>query len=220
MSVLVREGFTKKMSDVKHKVLEMGTLVKNTIETTVTALTTQDLNLARQVCENDSIINELEIKIEKECMMLLVLQHPLATDLRTIASALKIITDLERMGDNAVNIAKILLEIGKEPFIKPLVDIPRMADITQEMIKLSLDSFVNEDVELAEKTARMDEEVDKLYEAIFNDILNIIIENKKFTEQGTQLMFIARYLERIADHSTNICERTIYMVSGELKEIG
>lgn len=220
MSVLVREGFTKKMSDVKHKVLEMGTLVKNTIETTVTALTTQDLNLARQVCENDSIINELEIKIEKECMMLLALQHPLATDLRTIASALKIITDLERMGDNAVNIAKILLEIGKEPFIKPLVDIPRMADITQEMIKLSLDSFVNEDVELAEKTARMDEEVDKLYEAIFNDILNIIIENKKFTEQGTQLMFIARYLERIADHSTNICERTIYMVSGELKEIG
>ena len=220
MSVLVREGFTKKMSDVKHKVLEMGTLVKNTIETTVTALTTQDLNLARQVCENDSIINELEIKIEKECMMLLALQHPLATDLRTIASALKIITDLERMGDNAVNIAKILLEIGKEPFIKPLVDIPRMADIAQEMIKLSLDSFVNEDVELAEKTARMDEEVDKLYEAIFNDILNIIIENKKFTEQGTQLMFIARYLERIADHSTNICERTIYMVSGELKEIG
>ena len=220
MSILVREDFTKKMTDVKHKVLEMGALVEDTIKTTVTALTTQNLNLAKQVCENDHVINRMEIEIEKECMMILALQHPLATDLRTIASALKIITDLERMGDNAVNIAKVLLDIGNETFIKPLVDIPRMADITQEMIKSSLDSFVNEDVELAEKTARMDEEVDKLYEAIFNDILNIISENKKFIEQGTQLMFIARYLERIADHSTNICERTIYMVSGELKEIG
>lgn len=220
MCVLVREGFIKKMSDIKHKVLEMGRLVEETIKNTATALTTQDLSLSKQVIENDRIINKLEIEIEEECMMLLALQHPLASDLRTIASALKIITDLERMGDNAVNIAEVLLEIGKEPFIKPLVDIPKMADITQEMIKLSLKSFVNEDVELAEKAALMDEGVDKLYDSIINDVLNIITEDKKLIEQGTKLMFIGRYFERIADHSTNICERTIYMVSGELKEIG
>ncbi len=219
MSALIRESFTKEMSDVKQKVLKMGVLVEETIETTVTALMTQNLNIAKEVCENDSVINQLEIEIEKECMMILALQQPLAKDLRTIASALKIIADLERMGDYAVNIAKIILEIGKAPIIKPLVDIPKMADITQKMIRLSLDAFLNEDVDLAEKTAKMDEEVDRLYEVIISDLLSIIAEDKELIIQGTKLMFIGQHLERIADHSTNICERTIYMISGELKEI-
>jgi phosphate transport system protein len=219
MSVLVRENFINKISDVKNKVLEMGALVDKTIEDVATALITQNLDLANQVCENDNVIDQLDIEIEKECMMLLALQQPLAKDLRTVASALKIITDLERMGDNAVNIAEIILEIGIEPFIKPLVDIPKMVEITQEMIKMSLDAFVMEDAELAFKAAMMDEEVDMLYEKVVNDILGIIAENKELIKQGTKLMFIGRYLERIADHSTNICERTIYMISGELKEI-
>lgn len=219
MSVLVRENFINKIADVKHKVLEMGALVDKTIENVATALITQDLDLAMQVCENDNEIDQLDIEIEKECMMLLALQQPLAKDLRTIASALKIITDLERMGDNAVNIAEIILEIGKEPFIKPLVDIPKMVEITQEMIKMSLEAFVKEDAELALKAAMMDEEVDRLYEKVVNDILIIIAANKELIKQGTKLMFIGRYLERIADHSTNICERTIFMISGELKEI-
>jgi phosphate transport system protein len=219
MSILVREHFTQKILDVKHKVLRMGALVENIIETAVTALKTQNLDLAREVCEKDDEIDQLELEIENECMMLLALQQPLAKDLRTIASALKIITDLERMADNAVNIAKVILEIGKEPVIKPLVDIPRMADITQEMIKMSLDAFVNEDIALAEKAAGRDEEVDRLYETVVNDILNIITEKKELAKQGTKLLFIGRYLERIADHSTNICERTIYMIKGELKEI-
>lgn len=216
---MIRENFTKKISDVKQKVLEMGVLVEDVIETTMAALATQDVNLAREVCEGDSVINCLEMEIEKECMMLLALQQPLAKDLRTIASVLKIITDLERMGDNAVNIAEIIIGIGKEPIIKALVDIPRMADITQEMIKMSIDAFVYEDAELAEKTAEMDEEVDMLYEKVVNDVVSIITENKELTKKGTKLMFIGRYLERIADHSTNICERTIYMISGDLKEI-
>lgn len=219
MSILVREHFTQKILDVKHKVLRMGALVENIIETAVTALKTQNLDLAREVCEKDDEIDQLELEIENECMMLLALQQPLAKDLRTIASALKIITDLERMADNAVNIAKVILEIGKEPVIKPLVDIPRMADITQEMIKMSLDAFVNEDIALAEKAAGRDEEVDNLYETVINDILNIITEKKELAKQGAKLLFIGRYLERIADHSTNICERTIYMITGELKEI-
>lgn len=219
MSVLVRKEFTMQIEDVKKKVLEMGDLVEETVEATMTALKTQDLDLAREICENDLVINQLEIEIEEKCMMLLALQHPLAKDLRIIASALKIITDLERMGDNAVNIAKIILEIGKEPIIKPLLDIPMMADITQKMIKMSLKAFVNEDIALAEEAARMDEEVDKLYEKVANDVFDIVVENKELIKQGTQLMLIARYLERIADHSTNICERTIYMISGKLEEI-
>lgn len=219
MSVLTRENFVNKISDVKNKVLEMGAMVDKTIEDVATALITQNLDLANQVCENDNVIDQLDIEIEKECMMLLALQQPLAKDLRTVASALKIITDLERMGDNAVNIAEIILEIGKEPFIKPLVDIPKMVEITQEMIKMSLDAFVKEDAELAYKAAMLDEEVDRLYEKVVNDILGIIAENKDLIKQGTKLMFIGRYLERIADHSTNICERTIFMISGELKEI-
>lgn len=214
-----RENFTQKILDVKNDVLRMGTLVENSISSAITALKSQDLDLAREVCAKDDEINQLELEIERECMMLITLQQPLASDLRAIASALKIITDLERMADNAVNIAELVLEIGDEPFIKSLVDIPRMAEIAQEMIRMSLDAFVNEDADLAEKAARRDEEVDELYETILNDILNIITEKKEFIKQGTKLLFVGRYLERIADHSTNICERTIYMVTGELKEI-
>lgn len=214
-----REHFTQKILDIKQKVLKMGALVENIIDTAMTALKAQNLDLARKVGEMDDEIDQLDLEIEQECIMLLALQQPLAKDLRTIASVLKIITDLERMGDNAVNIAEVTLEIGNEPIIKPLVDIPKMADITKEMIKMSLDAFVQEDIDLAEKAAERDEEVDSLYETVINDILNIITGKKELTKQGTKLMFIGRYLERIADHSTNICERTIYMITGGFKEI-
>jgi len=216
---LVRERFTQKILDVKQKVLKMGALVENIIDSSVTAMKTQDLDLARNVLKKDDEIDQLELEIEKDCMMLLALQQPLAKDLRTIASVLKIITDLERMGDNAVNIAEVILEIGEEPILNSLKDIPRMADIAQKMLKMSLDAFVNEDIALAEKAAERDEDVDRLYETVINDFLNIIAEKRELTKQGTKLLFLGRYLERIADHSTNICERTIYMITGELKEI-
>lgn len=219
MILLVREHFTQKINDIKNNVLKMGAMVEDIIETAVTALKSQDVELARKIYDKDDEIDQLELEIEKECMIILALQQPLAKDLRTIASVLKIIADLERMGDNAVNIAKVTLEIGKDPLIKPLVDIPKMAAITQEMIKLSLEAFLTEDFTLAEKVVERDEEVDGLYDTIINDILEIITENKEFTKQGIKLMFIGRYLERMADHSTNICERTIYMISGDLKEI-
>lgn len=216
---MVREHFTQKMTEVKQKVVEMGALVDHIIEIAVTSSQTQDLDLAKSVSDKDDEIDELELEIEKECIMLLALQQPLAKDLRTITSVLKIITDLERMGDNAVNIANITLEIGKEPIINSITDIPKMAEIGREMLKMSIDAFVNQDIALAEKAAERDEEVDSLYETVINDILNIITEKRELTKQGTKLMFLGRYLERIADHSTNICERTIYMISGELKEI-
>jgi len=218
MSILVRERFTQKILDVKQKVLKMGALVENIIDTSVTAMKTQDLDLARNVLKKDDEIDQLELEIEKDCMMLLALQQPLAKDLRTIASVLKIITDLERMGDNAVNIAEVILEIGEEPILNSLKDIPRMADIAQKMLKMSLDAFVNEDIALAQKAAERDEDVDRLYETVINDFLNIITEKRELTKQGTKLLFLGRYLERIADHSTNICERIrgmplIYLLS-------
>jgi phosphate transport system protein len=214
-----REHFSQNILDVKHKVLRMGSMVENVINMSVEALKQQDIELAKKVYEEDDKIDAIELEIEQECMTLLALQSPLARDLRTIATALKIITDLERMGDHAVNIAKITLEIGREKLIKPLVDIPRMAVMCQEMVRLSLDAFVKEDVELAEKVARMDQAVDDIYEIILEEILDIISNHRETTRQATRLLFVARFLERVADHSTNICERLIYMVTGELKEI-
>jgi phosphate transport system protein len=216
---MVREHFTQKIDNVKHKLLRMGAAVEQVINMSVKALKEQDIELAKAVLIKDDEIDQLDIEIEHECMMLLALQQPLAKDLRTIATALKIITDLERMGDNAVNIAKIVMNIGKEPLIKPLIDIPKMAEICQQMVRQSLDAFVNEDIELAEEVGKKDEEVDELYDNIIKDIIAIIAKNNNFIEQGTKLMFVGRYLERIADHSTNICERIIFMVTGELKEI-
>jgi phosphate transport system protein len=216
---LGREVFDKRLMDVKHNVLRMGTLVERIIDMSVTALKEKKLELAEMVNVEDNKIDRMDIEIENECMNLIALQQPIAKDLRTIATALKVITDLERMGDNAVNIAKITLEIGNEPLFKPLVDIPAMSTVVQTMVKLSLDVFLTEDIALAEKVAKMDEEVDAYYKKIFDEILVLLSKDTSITVQGTKLLFVGRYLERIADHATNICERVIYMVTGELKEI-
>jgi phosphate transport system protein len=216
---LSREILNNKMIDLKHNVLRMGTLVERIVDMSVTSLKEQKLEVAQMVNFEDNKIDEFDILIENECMKLIALQQPLAKDLRTIATVMKMITDLERMGDNAVNIAKITLEIGKEPLIKPLIDIPKMSIIVQKMVKLSLDAFLNEDIELAEEVAKMDQEVDDLYEKILNEIILLISEDRAIAAQATKLMFVGRYLERIADHATNICERIIYMVTGEFKEI-
>ncbi|TDT51238.1 phosphate signaling complex protein PhoU [Fonticella tunisiensis] len=216
---MVREHFTHQIEEIKRKVLRMGSMVENIINIAVTALKEQNAEMAKKVYIEDDEIDAMELEIEEQCMRLLALQQPIAKDLRTITTALKIITDLERMGDHAVNIAKIVIEIGKEPLIKPLVDIPKMADMAQEMVRLSLDAFVKEDKALARKVAEMDEEVDKIYEEILKDVLELITAKKDTIRQGTKLLFIGRYLERIADHTTNVCERTIYMITGKLEEI-
>lgn len=216
---MTRLHFQQNLKEVKHKVLRMGSLVEVIVDKAVTSLKEQNLELAKTIVEEDDKIDAMDLKIEMDCMKLLALQQPLAKDLRTIATALKIITDLERMGDHAVNISKITLEIGKEPLIKPLIDIPRMAKIAQEMIRLSLDAFVKEDIELAKKVGQMDQEVDDIYQAIIDELLEMIVKDPSITKQATKLMFVGRYLERIADHTTNVCERIIYMVTGKLEEI-
>lgn len=214
----MRGHYSQKLVDVKHQVLTMGSMVENVIAMSVTALKNGDLELAKKVYEEDDKIDLLEMEIEQECMTLLALQSPLAKDLRIITTALKLITDLERMGDHAVNIAKVTMQIGKEPLIKPLIDIPKMAEMCQDMVRLSLDAFVKEDVTLAEKVAKMDEEVDEMYENVVADVFKLIAKHIDNISQGTKLLFVGRFLERIADHTTNICERLVYMVTGERKE--
>jgi len=215
----MRNQFIAQLNDLNIKLLKMGAMVQEIIEVATNALTKQDILLAKQVYLLDDKIDELELEIEMECMKLIALQQPMAKDLRVIGSILKIITDLERMGDHAVNIAKVTLEIGDEPFIKPLIDIPKMAKLTKEMVNKSLDAFVKTDIELAKEVAKDDDEVDMLYEKIYTELINKMIENREIVMQATNLIFIGRFLERIADHATNIGERVIYMVTGELKQI-
>ena len=215
----MRNQFISKLDELNIKLLKMGAMVQEIIEVATNSLTNQDISLAKQVYLLDDKIDELELEIEMECMNLIALQQPMAKDLRVIGSILKIITDLERMGDHAVNIAKVTIEIGDEPFIKPLIDIPKMAKLTQDMVNKSLDAFVKTDIELAREVAKDDDEVDMLYEKIYMELINKMIDNREIVMQATNLIFIGRFLERIADHATNIGERVIYMVTGELQQI-
>jgi len=211
----MRGNFETQLNDLKLNVLKMGALVEEIIDMAVTSLAKQDLDMAAKVLVKDDKIDELELEIEKTCMSLIALQQPMARDLRVIGTMLKIITDLERMGDHAVNIAKVAMEIGNQPLIKPLIDIPRMAKLTQRMVRESLDAFVREDVELASKVSHDDDVIDSIYEDIYLELIDMMGKDSSIVFQGTRLLFVGRYLERIADHTTNVCERTIYMVTGK-----
>lgn len=215
----LRSQFQEELKVLNIKLLKMGSMVQNIIEVSVQALAKQDLDRARSVVELDDDIDALELEIEQQCMNLIALQQPIAKDLRTIGTILKIITDLERMGDHAVNIAKVTLEIGEDKLIKPLIDIPKMARLTEDMVNKSLDAFMHEDIDLAKELDVDDDQVDDLYEAIYLELIEMMLENPEIIKQATQLLFIGRYLERTADHATNIGERIIYMVTGERMKI-
>ncbi|MDF2876664.1 MAG: phoU, partial [Sporomusa sp.] len=171
--------------------------------------------LARRVMDFDDIIDQMEVDIEDKCMVLIARQQPMARDLRVIGTGLKITTDLERMGDHAYDIAKITLGLANQELIKPLVDIPRMAQMSQKMLKDALDAYTTLDIPLAEQVCLNDDEVDDLYYQVFRELLTYMMEDPKTITQATQLIFVARYLERIADHATNIAEWTIYLVTGQ-----
>lgn len=212
---MARRSFDEELKALKEEMLTMGSLVEEAIHNAVRALAEQDVELAEQVNENDERIDEYEVSIEEKCIRLIALQQPVAKDLRTIGMITKIITDLERIGDNACNIARIAKKIGEEPLVKPLIDIPRMADLACRMVHQSLDAFVDQDPELARETARGDEEVDELNSQIFRELLTFMMADPSTINQSTYLLFVGRYLERIADHATNVCERVIYMATGK-----
>ncbi|WP_373657735.1 phosphate signaling complex protein PhoU [Sporomusa acidovorans] len=193
----------------------MGNAVAIAIDEAVASLARQDEKLARKVMDDDDEIDRMEVEIEDKCMVLIARQQPLARDLRVIGTGLKITTDLERMGDHAYDIAKIALSMNNQPLIKPLVDIPRMAQLAQKMLKDSLEAYTALDITLAEQVCLNDDEVDHIYNQVFRELLTYMMEDPTTITQATQLIFVTRYLERIADHATNIAEWTIYLVTGQ-----
>jgi phosphate transport system protein len=211
-----KRHFDEELKFLNEKLLEMVRLVEEAISRAVRALVKRDGKLAEQVIQADEPINFLEIEIEELCLKLLALQQPLAIDLRFIASALKINNDLERIGDQAVNIAERTLDLLKQPLLKPLIDIPRMATLAQRMIKDSLDAFVNRDTKLARDVCERDDEIDDLNDQIFRELLTYMMQDPKTISRAVDLIIVGRHLERMADLATNICEDVIYLVSGRM----
>jgi phosphate transport system protein len=212
---MTRNYFDQELQELQVSLLKMSSMVEEILGNSVKALKTQDAELAQKVIDSDDEIDNMEFVVEDKCIKLIALQSPLAKDLRIIATALKIITDLERIADYAVDIAKITIKLADEVYIKELIDIPRMAEITINMVKGSIDAYVKLDVSEAQNVAKMDDEVDGLYKQTFRELLFIMMEDPKTVHQATNFLLISRYLERIGDHVTNICERIIHTVTSE-----
>jgi phosphate transport system protein len=204
--------FQKELEELKENLLKMATLVEEAINNAVQSLVKRDSELAQKAFEAEDKINAMDIAINTECLNLLALRQPMAVDLRFIASALKIITDLERMGDQAVNIAERAISLNREPQLKPYIDIPRMAEIAQSMVKDVLDAFVNRDSKLARSVCERDDLVDGLNDQVVRELLTYMTSNPKTIKSAMHLMIVSRCLERIADHATNIAEDVIFMV--------
>ena len=212
---MLRKNFHQQLEDLKLLLIEMGATVERVIELSIEGLENQDLEKSNQAIKLDDEVDRLEIEIEKKCLNLFALQTPVAVDLRKISTILKMITDLERIGDYAVNIAYDTISINNRKLIKPLQDIPLMADITKEIVRGSLDSFVREDAELARETASKDDLVDDIYSKMYSELLEALRKENSDTEQIVYLLCIGRHLERMADHATNICEKIVYMTTSE-----
>lgn len=213
----MRARFDKELENLNLELIKMGGLIENAIETSAKALINQDLELAKRVNEYEVEIDEMEKTIESHCLKLLLQQQPVATDLRLISTALKMITDMERIGDNAEDIAEITKFLADQKFIKNLVHIPQMADATIGMVRKSIDAFVNKDKELALEVCADDDIVDNLFTVIKNELIEKIYEDKENGEQAIDLLMIAKYFERIGDHAQNIAEWVIFSITGEHK---
>ncbi|MBX4259857.1 phosphate signaling complex protein PhoU [Clostridium estertheticum] len=212
---MARKVFEANLQELHNDLIRMGSIVEKQIYDCIDALVTHNIEKAQKIMEDDDIVDLMEREIEDKAIRLIAMQQPLAIDLRNIFTTTKIVTDLERMADYAVDVAKITVRLKDEKYIKQLVDIPRMAEIVVLMIRDSLDAYVSGDIEKAYAVCKRDDEVDDIYKEVFGELLRIMFENQKTVNQATQFLFICKWLERIADHTTNICEWTIYLVTGE-----
>jgi phosphate transport system protein len=208
--------FDEELMHLKEMVLKMGAMVENSIKDSVRSLVERDDELAKSVIERDHQINTLDVQIDEECIRLIALMQPMAGDLRFITTAMKITTDLERMGDNSVNIAERALELNREPILKPYIDIPHMSQIAQGMTRDALDAFVRKDKKLAMDVIMRDDEVDDLKYGILEELISYMIRDPNTVYRAMKISFVAQYLERIADHATNIAEMVIYLVAGKI----
>ena len=219
MVVTTRATFDRQLQELQDDALMLGSMVVKAIERSVDALERRDAELARQVIADDLQVNAKRWQIEETAIRLIATQQPMAGDLRTIASVMHVATDLERMGDHAEGIAKITLMHGDQPLVKPLIDIPRMADIAVRMLLRSLDALIRRDAEAARAIAAEDDEVDALYDQVYRELLTFMIEDPQSIQRATWLLWTAHNLERIADRATNVCERVVYLVTGTMEEI-
>ena len=215
MAIHTDRQYEEELSGLRQRILEMGGLVEKQIANAVRALVGRDVTLAEETMRKDQMVNRLDVEIDELCIRLLALRQPAARDLRFITTALKITTDLERIGDRAVSVSERAIELANESPLKPYIDIPRMAEIALAMLRRSLDAFVREDTDLALEVCRSDDEVDKLNGQIFRELLSFMIEDPQTITRAMRILFVSKYLERIADHATNIAEMVIYMVKGK-----
>jgi phosphate transport system protein len=217
---MLRKTFEHEIQHLKDEIILMGSMVEQSLLDSVEALKKRDVEASREIVQRDNVVNEKRFHLENEVMIIIATQQPMARDLRVLASILEVISELERMGDYAKGIGVINVRMGSEALLKPLVDIPRMAEIGVSMLHRALAAFVNEDVETARVLPQEDDLVDNLYNQIYRELMTYIMADPKNIERANWLLWVAHNLERFADRVTNICERTIFIVTGELTEIG
>ena len=216
---MLRKTFENEIQQVKDDVLMLGSMVEQALINSVESLKKRDIKAAEKIFAEDQEINKKRFAIENQLMVLIATQQPMAHDLRLLASCMEIISELERMGDYAKGIANINISMGDAPLLKPLIDIPRMAQLGVDMLHHALTAFVNEDVEAARSIPIQDDEVDALYNQVYRELMTFVIQDAKTMERANWLLWVAHNLERVADRVTNICERTVFIVTGEMTEI-
>ena len=217
--VATRDAFDRELQRLSDDLLRLGTLAEDAVRRSIEALRSRSEELAESVIASDDAIDTLHLELEERCMRLMATQQPMAKDLRTIAAIWTMTIDLERVGDHAEDVARMVRRIASQPLLKPLIDIPRMADTVRGMLREGLDAFVRRDAALAECMAATDDDVDHLYSQVFRELLTYMIEDPRNIQRATHLLMAAQALERIGDHATNIAERVIYMVTGTLREL-
>jgi phosphate transport system protein len=216
---MTRQMFDQELDRLQDEVLALGSMVEEALVQSVETLKQRDFAASRRLIAEDRAINQRRYAIEEEAMTLIATQQPMAGDMRLLAAILEIVTELERMGDYAKGIARINLMIGEEPLVKPLIDLPAMAHKAREMLHAALVAFVQRDVEAARAIPQGDDEVDALYNQVYRELISYILEDPHLIEQANKLMWAAHNLERTADRVTNLCERVVYAVTGELAEL-
>jgi phosphate transport system protein len=214
-----RAGFDRALRELEDEVLVLGSMVDKAIERSMEALKRLDVPAAREIVQNDLIINEKRFQIEEQAILLIATQQPMAGDLRRIVAVLNIVTELERIGDYAAGTARIVLRHAGQPLLKPLIDLPRMADKARDMLRRSLEAFVERDAAAAKRIAAEDDEVDALYNQVYRELLTYVLSDPRTMDRATWLLWVSHNLERSADRVTNICERVVYEVSGTMEEL-
>ena len=214
-----RSTYSRELREIQAEVLVLGSMVDQSISRSIEALKNRDVAEAKRIIDEDALINKKRFEIEDRCLQTMATQQPMASDLRILASVLYVTSDLERMGDHSEGTAKIVIRMGDEPLVKPLVDIPLMAEKCREMLKDALDAFVRHDAKAAIEIANRDDEVDAIYDRVQRDLLNLMLGDPSVIERATYLVWVAHNLERIADRVTNICERVAFVATGRMQEV-